>query len=80
MNNILKYGYYTVAGGKDTAMNSFHGVIKITLVPPKEKEVPKTSYNLDELRELEIKLVLITGSDAENRETVDHFLNVCRST
>ena len=42
---------------------------------PKDK-VLKTFYNLDELRDLESKLVLITGSKAENRTEVDHYLNV----
>ena len=77
MGNIRGYGYYTIAGKRDVAMHSIHNVIQLTLYPPKEKEVRKTSYSLDELRDLESKLVLITGSKAENRGAVEHFSKVC---
>lgn len=58
------------------AMDSIHGVIHLALTPQPGKKLLKTSYSLDDLRDLESKLVLITGSKAENRGEVDQFLNV----
>lgn len=80
MDNIQSYGLYTIAGKRDTAMHSIHDVIQLTFFPQKEKKLIKTSYSLDELRDLESKLVLITGSKAENRAAVEQFLNVCTCT
>ena len=77
MENIINCGYYTVGGRRDAAMTSIHDVIQLTLVPPcTGKKLLKTIYDLDELRDLESKLVLITGSKAENKATVDQFLDV----
>ena len=76
MENIINCGYYTVGGRRDMAMTSIHDVIQLTLVPHTGKKLLKTSYDLDELRDLESKLVLITGSKAENKATVDQFLDV----
>ena len=76
MDNIRSYGCYTIAGKRDMPIHSIHDVIQLTLYPPKMKEVRNTSYSLDELRDLESKLVLITGSKAVNRAAVEHFFNV----
>jgi hypothetical protein len=82
MDNIHNFGRYFIGGKGNVAMDTFHDVVHLTLKPGKEKELLKTSYNLDELRDLESKIVLITGSKAENRAEVDQFLNtfhsVCR--
>ena len=75
MKNILNYGWYAVGVSKDVAMGTIHSVIHLRLTETGKKLV-KTKYTLDDLRDLESKLVLITGSKAENREEVDHFLNV----
>ena len=77
MENILNYGLYTIAGRRDVAMHSIHDVIQLTLLPLKGKKLIKTKYSLDDLRDLESKLVLITGSKAENRAAVEQFLDVC---
>ena len=76
MDNIHNFGRYFIGGKGNVAMNTIHDVIHLTLIPGEEKELLKTSYNLDELRDLESKIVLITGSKAGNRAAVDHFLNV----
>ena len=73
MENILKYGCYTVGG---IAMENIHDVIRLTLVPQTGVKLLKAHYSLDELRDLESKLVLITGSKAKNRGAVEHFLDV----
>ena len=77
METIQRCGRYTIAGNKDVAMHSVHDVIQLTLQPQTGEKLVKTSYNLDELRDLESKLVLITGSKAENRAAVEQFLDVC---
>ena len=77
MENILNYGLYTIAGKSDIALHSIHDVILLTLLPQKGIKLLKTKYSLDELRDLESKLVLITGSKAENRAAVEQFLDVC---
>ena len=76
MSNIHNYGHYTIGGKGDLRVDGIHDVIRLTLTPPPGKKLLKTSYSLDELRDLESKLVLITGSTAENRAEVDQFLNV----
>ncbi len=76
MRNILRYGIYHIGVTNQSKLaQSIHDVISIKLIP-KDKPLTKTTYNLDELRDLESKLVLITGSKAENRTEVDHYLNV----
>ena len=79
MENILNYGLYTIAGKGNIAMHSIHDVIQLILLIPKDKKevILITKYSLDDLRDLESKLVLITGSKAENRAAVEHFLDVC---
>ena len=76
MRNILKYGRYQVGVTiQSKPVHTIHDLISLKLVGL-DKKVPKTSYNLDDLRDLESKLVLITGSKAESRTEVDHYLNV----
>ena len=41
-----------------------------------EKRLPKTSYSLDDLSDLESKLVLITGRESDEAKGVDVFLQV----
>ena len=57
-------------------VHTIHDLISLKLIV-RDKKLSKISYNLDDLRDLESKLVLITGSKAENRTEVDHYLNVC---
>ena len=76
MRNILRYGIYQIGVASQSKLpQNIHDVIFVKL-NPRDKLLTKTSYNLDELRDLESKLVLITGSKAANRKEVDHYLNV----
>ena len=75
MRNIIKYGWYTVGSGDGQTVHSIHDMIQLKLKKT-PKKLSKTSYTLDELRDLESKLVLITGSKSVNRKEVDQFLNV----
>ena len=54
---------------------ALHDVISVTLTR-RYQNLVKWKYTLDELRDLESKLVLICGNKAENRAEVDHYLNV----
>ena len=75
MRNILAYGQYRVRAHSTQTVHSIHDMIHLKLENT-GKQLPKTSFSLDDLRDLESKLVLITGSKAENRKEVDEFLNV----
>ena len=75
MRNILKFGRFNI--GKATGPSSFtiHSLVHMKLIS-KDKDLSKKMYTLDELRDLESKLVLICGDKADARTEVDHFLNV----
>ena len=75
MRNILKFGRFDI--GKATGPSSFtiHSLVHMKLIS-KDKDLSKKAYTLDELRDLESKLVLICGDKADARTEVDHFLNV----
>ena len=75
MNNILKYGCYTIGSEKESVCHTLHEVIHLSL-EERDQRLMKKNYNLEELRDLESKLVLITGSKADHRMTVDFFLDV----
>ncbi len=75
MSNILKYGTYRVGFKKNA--QTVHDLITITL-SVRCQNVVKRKYSLDELRDLESKLVLICGSKAENKAEVYHYLNVSK--
>jgi len=75
MRNILAYGRYRVGACSTQTVHSIHDMIHLKLENTR-KQLPKTSFSLDDLWDLESKLVLITGSKEENRKEVDQFLNV----
>ena len=73
MKNILVYGHYVVKTMQSNTQSA-HDIICLKLKGG--TQLPKKSYSMEELRDLESKLVLIAGSKAENRAEVDHFLDV----
>ena len=75
MKNIFCYGCYTIGRERAKTVHSIHDTIHLKL-EERDKHLPKKSYSLDELRDLESKLVLITGSKAENRAEMEQFLDV----
>lgn len=81
MSNILAYGCYKVGSGKPRICQSIHEVIQLRLTEH-DKPLTKKHYTLNELRDLESKLALIVGKNAENRTEVGIFThtlhNVCR--
>lgn len=76
MNNIFQCGCYKIGIKKSEICKSHNQVISLTLKETGGKRLAKKRYNLEELRDLESKLVLITGRNADNRKVVDLFLNV----
>ena len=75
LRHILTYGHFHIGSQSSRAMQSIHEIIHLKLQRT-DKPLPKMSYSLDDLRDLESKLVLITGSKSKNRKEVDQFLNV----
>ncbi len=81
MDNIFEYGCYRIGIKQPLICKSRDEVISLTLKEKKEKSekrLAKMKFNLEDLRDLESKLVLITGRNAENRKMVDLFVDVRR--
>ena len=77
MNNILKNGCYFIGSSRPEVQQSSSEIISLKLKErDKESRILKKKYSLEELHDLESKLVLITGSKAEYRKEVDYFLGV----
>ena len=76
MENILSCGCYTVGRESDVLIESINDAISLKLMLQPGKKLQRKSYSLDELRDLEVRIVLITGSRAENKEAVKKFLDV----
>ena len=75
MNNINRYGSYTIGSTRKSVHTSQSQVIRLILRMT-ETRLPKTSYSLDDLSDLESKLVLITGSESNVANEVQVFLQV----
>lgn len=75
MKNIIKHGCYTIGAQVVSAASmSLNDVIRLSLEDKKCNTIK--NYSLDELRDLESKLILVTGSMADHREQVDNFVKV----
>ena len=74
VNDINKWGKYKISSSEKMSLlyigDAIH--LKIHRLNPVKQE-----YSLDDLRDLESKLVLITGKDAAGKAETDKFLNVC---
>ena len=75
MKSILTYGRYRVGSKSTQTVHSIHDILHLKLEST-GKQLTQSNFSLDDLRDLESKLVLITGSKAENRKEVYQFLNV----
>ena len=71
MDACIKLGKYRVGESGDTIFTKVNDIVTLTV----ETEHTRR-YTLDELKDLESKLVLITGSRDYKREKVDGFLDV----
>ena len=75
MKNINECGSYTIGVNAKVVATQLSSVIKLRL-NTNGRTVQQSSYTLDELRDLESKLVLITGRDSKEKGDVYQFLNV----
>ena len=75
MNEIMKYGCYEIGIKQSVICKSQKEVISLSLEVMKEEEERhlKRSYSLEDLQDLESKLVLVT----DNQKIADLFSNVC---
>ena len=77
MKNILKNGCYFIGSSRPNIRQKSNEVVRLKLTEKdRESRIVKKKYNLEELHDLESKLVLITGSKAEYRKEVELFLDV----
>ena len=78
MRNILTYGSYGIGSPEKTIFPSPSAAIQLRLKQSKTKRIHKLQYSFDEVKDLESKLVLITGRSRESTEKkeVDTFLRV----
>lgn len=77
MNNIMQCGCFVVGSQESQIFKTLHDVVYVVLKAREiDKAIEKSKYTLDELRDLESKLVLITGSKEKHRAQVDTFIDV----
>ena len=79
MKNINEHGSYTVGVKANVVETQLANVIKLR-ISTSGRSVQQSSYTLDELRDLESKLVLITGRDSKEKGDVYQFINVSDNT
>ena len=76
MRNINQYGCYEIGTRGKGILFLRSAAIHLHLRHSEQKKIAKLHYTLDELRDLESKLVLITGRESKERKEVDLFLEV----
>jgi hypothetical protein len=92
MHSILSNGHYIISGKGDQVMFSIYDVVWVMLSPKQDAKDPKkrstkakgnrdtedkkNTHNLEGLKDLESKLVLITGNKVENKGDVQTFLDI----
>ena len=76
MRNINQYGRYEIGSKGKGILFSRSEAIHLKLRQSRRKKIAKLQYTLNELRDLESKLVLITGRESKERKEVDVFLDV----
>ena len=76
MRNINQCGRYEIGIRGKGILFSRSEAIHLNLRQSRQKKIAKLQYTLDELRDLETKLVLITRREPEERKEVHLFLDV----
>ena len=74
MNDVNQWGEYKISSTEDMPLLFIGNAIKLKI---HRLNAVKKEYSLDDLRDLESKLVLITGKHAAGKVEIDKFLNVC---
>lgn len=72
LDTIQSNGLYVV--GLSPQCN-IEDVVNVKIITPNES-LPKMRYSLDELKDLESRLILITSSKAKDRDKVDQYTDV----
>ena len=74
--NIIQRGEYKISSSEAMPLLSIGDAIKLKIhrQDPVKKDY---MYSLDDLRDLESKLVLITGKHTTEKANAERFLNVC---
>ena len=75
MKNIKTYGCYTIGSQSLDVHTSLKEVVQLDL-ERRDKQLTQLKHTLDDLRDLESKLVLITSQDSEESRDVDLFMKV----
>lgn len=75
MKNVKAFGCYTIGSESVTAHSCLKDVIQLEL-STSTKDLAQWKYTLDDLRDLESKLVLITSQDSQESSEVDLFIKV----
>lgn len=71
MNMCFQHGEYKVGESGSSIFTKVNDIVVLTVEAEHARK-----YTLDELKDLESKLVLITGSRDDRRKQVDGFLDV----
>ena len=77
LEHIRSNGQYSVIAATKRSFSRLQikDVVFLNILPEEEYAI-KRQYTLDELRDLESRLILITSKEAENRNHVDRFIHV----
>ena len=74
VNDVNEWGEYIICSSEQLSLSDIGDAIKLKIL---RSQAVKTEYSLDDLRDLESKLVLITGKQTAGKSEADKFLNVC---
>lgn len=72
--DIIQFGEYKISSSEAMPLLSIGDAIKLKI---HRQNAVKKEYSLDDLRDLESKLVLITGKHTTEKAKTERFLNVC---
>ena len=75
MKKINEYGSYTIGSQKSDVHTKLKDVIRLDL-EVRDRQLTQRRYTLDDLRDLESKLVLITSQESEEGREVELFMKV----
>ena len=78
LKSINELGVYEIGSSRSKQVVSKDDAVCLRLRKPEDgTTLPIRRYSIDALKDLESKLVLITGANSKEKEAVQLFLNVC---
>lgn len=77
LEHIQSHGQYSVSSAAKRSFSrvQIQDVVQLNILPEDAYAI-KRQYTLDELRDLESRLILVTSQEAKNRKDVDQFIHV----